>query len=557
MAASIVSAAPSPLSARVRGVRSRRREGALALALYLAAAVGLVGRGALAHPGTGTLGIGPDVQIFLWGLRWWPYAFGHGLDPLLSARVWPPQGGAVLWTTTVPLISVLATPLTLTLGPLVTWNLLVVLAPATAAWAAWLLCAELGAGTGPALAGGAVFGFGSYELCQDIAHPQLSACLLVPLLAAIAVRGVRRGTPPGRLAALTGLIVVAQFLISPELLVTAAIMGVIALLGAAWLLPAERPALGRTARAMAAGALAAAIVLSPLVVIMLVHRPASASGATGWSIDLLNLVVPTARTAVGGSALAPTSSRFPGDLAEAGGYLGVPLLLVITAWGWRERRGAAARLVLGLFAVAIILSLGSRLTVDGTRTIWMPWALVGHLGFMRNVLPARLSMYSSLAAAVILARWLGDSGSGRVVRGLALVAIAVTLWPAGSSFQTEAAAARSPAVRRELAGRRVLALPFFDVHDRALVVQQADDMRFSLTDGWLQLRPPGYALHGSSLTAKALARTRGTSARRLLGEIRAEGITRILLWEPTARLLAGLHLPSRRVAGVVIARVPR
>lgn len=63
-------------------------------------------RGALA--GSGTIGTGPDVQIFLWGLRWWAYALEHRLDPLHSSLICSPYGTDVEWTTTVPLVSVLA-----------------------------------------------------------------------------------------------------------------------------------------------------------------------------------------------------------------------------------------------------------------------------------------------------------------------------------------------------------------------------------------------------------------------------------------------------------------
>jgi hypothetical protein len=75
---------------------SRRREGALALAFYVVLALVLIGRAALGTGSglrSGTLGTGPDVQIFVWGLRWWPHAIGHGLDPLHSSLVWPPAGG--------------------------------------------------------------------------------------------------------------------------------------------------------------------------------------------------------------------------------------------------------------------------------------------------------------------------------------------------------------------------------------------------------------------------------------------------------------------------------
>jgi len=545
------------------GASSRRREGLLALILYVALALGLIGRAAFAGRGggfgSGTLGTGPDVQIFLWGLRWWPHALGHGLDPLRSAVVWPPAGGAVLWSTTVPLLSVLATPLTLAFGSLVTWNVLVVLAPATAGWAAWLLCAELGADAVPALFGGALFGFGSFVLCEDIAHLQLSVCLLLPLAAWVSVRGVRGGASGWSLAVASGAIVIGQFLIFPELLVTLGVMAVIGLVAALWLLGDEREALLSTARALAIGALVGCLVISPLVVEMITHVPRGSSGAVAWPLDLLNLVVPTVRIAAGGSSLTGISTRFPGNAAEQTGYLGVPLLLVVLAWGWRERRRPGPHLLLTMLAVAVLLALGSSLTVDGARSIWLPWAALAKLPFLRDALPVRMTVFVWLCAAVIAARWLSDRRVPAWLRLLAVALVVVSLAPAAWPFQPEPPAAHSAVVARSLRGQRVLSLPFFDVRDRGLLVQQAHGFRFTLIDSWLQLRPHGWApdLPGVALTDTALSRLRGREAARFVAELRGAGITRLLLWKEPPGLLTALHLPFVRAAGVVIVRVAR
>ena len=544
-------------SARARspGRPSRGWEGLLALALYVVLALVLIGRAT--GGGSGSLGTGPDVQIFLWGLRWWPHALGHGLNPLHSSLVWPPGGGAVLWSTTVPLLSALATPFTLAFGSPTAWNVLVLLAPATAAWAAWLVCDELGADAAPAMFGGALFGFGSFVLSEDVAHLQLSACLLVPVAVWVVLRGLRAGTSSRWLAVASAAIVVAQFLISPELLVTLSLMAVISLLAALWLLGDERDALLRTARVMAGGAVVGALVVSPLVIEMLTHVPRGSSGAVGWPVDLLNLVVPTVRTALAGSSLTAISGRFPGNSAEQSGYLGIPLLFVILVWGWRERGCRGARLLLVMFAVAVLFALGSSLTVDGTRTFWLPWAALDKLPFLRDALPARLMVYAWLCAAVIAARWLSDRRVPGVARVVSVALIAVTLVPAAWPFQPEPTAARSAAVSRELRGQRVLSLPFFDVADRGLVIQQAGGFRFSLIDSWLQLRPRGWApdLPGTALTQAALARLHGRAGVRFVAELRTAGITRLLLWEAPPELLRALHLPSARTAGVVIVRV--
>jgi hypothetical protein len=43
-----------------------------------------------------------DASIFIWSLRWWPYALAHHLDPLYTRLVWAPGGINLAWTTTPP-----------------------------------------------------------------------------------------------------------------------------------------------------------------------------------------------------------------------------------------------------------------------------------------------------------------------------------------------------------------------------------------------------------------------------------------------------------------------
>jgi hypothetical protein len=215
--------------------------------------------------------------------------------------------------------------------------------------------------------------------------------------------------------------------------------------------------------------------------------------------------------------------------------------------------------MLALLVVALLLALGPSLTVDGTRTIWLPWAVLARLPFLRDALPARMMIYVWLCAAVIVARWLSDARAPGWVRAPAVVLIAVALAPAAWPFQPAPPAVGSKVVRHHLRGQRVLSLPFFDVRDRGLLVQERSGFRFSLIDSWLQLRPHGWApdLPGTALTEVALARLHGRAATRFVADLRAAGITRLLLWEEPPGLLAALHLPYDRTARVVIVRVPR
>jgi len=126
-----------------------------ALAVYLGLAAVLLGRGVLAAPGSTSLGDrGADKTIFMWSLVWWPHALAHGIDPFISRATWAPGGIDLSWVTAIPGPSMFAFPLTWMAGPIVTYNVLAILAPALAAWTAFLLARSLTRRFWPALIAG-------------------------------------------------------------------------------------------------------------------------------------------------------------------------------------------------------------------------------------------------------------------------------------------------------------------------------------------------------------------------------------------------------------------
>ncbi len=131
----------------------------------------------------------PDPNFYVWSLRWWPYAIGHGLNPLYSSQIAAPTGHSLAWATTVPPLSLLAAPLTLVAGPVVAFNLLTAIAVPLCAWAAFVLCRRLTGSFWPAFAGGAVFGFSAYlSMHTDAGQLNILYSLLLPILAYLVVR---------------------------------------------------------------------------------------------------------------------------------------------------------------------------------------------------------------------------------------------------------------------------------------------------------------------------------------------------------------------------------
>jgi hypothetical protein len=569
---------PSLAAARPRGVASaavggRRRRAPLAraaglavLVLYAAMAVFYEGRYAIGNLAGGTVGSGPDVQIYVWGMRWWPYALGHGLYPFVAHVLWPPYGSNVLWTTTVPALSLLFAPVTLAFGPTVAFNVASLLAPAVSAWAAYALCHELTGQRWPSIAGGAVFGFSSYELAEGLAHLHLSAAMLVPLAVLVTIRFVRGRYAGWGLALALCVIAVVQFFIAPEVLATMILMGAITWLAALAFVPGARDALLRALPWIGAALAGTAVLLAPALISMkssdrlqLINVPAT------YSADLVNFVVPTRVTLLGRGHAASIAHQFIGNAAEESAYLGVPLLLLIACFALLQRGRPAARVVLAGFAAAVLFSLGPRLHVAGHASVWLPGSVLFGLPLMHNAMPVRLTLYASLAAGVMVAMMLArPPGRRPSAWRWAWVAVCLAaLFPARTAAlwwrQTPPAIAHGVLARAIPAGSTVISLPFGDARDRGLYAQAAANMRFKLVDRWMQVVPPQYAAFdrwGAFYTGQLSARRAAAFKRELC----AFHIEYALGWwrgKPWWWYLDTLHLHADVVDGLWIYRLPR
>jgi hypothetical protein len=106
--------------------------------------------------------------------------------------LWAPVGYNLTWAASVPALSLLASPITRLLGPLVAFNILTLIAPALEAWGAFLLCRLVGASNWSAFIGGYVFGFSPYVIGQIVGgHLFLTFVVWIPLIVYLSVRKLR------------------------------------------------------------------------------------------------------------------------------------------------------------------------------------------------------------------------------------------------------------------------------------------------------------------------------------------------------------------------------
>ena len=438
---------------------------------------------------------GADQTSFAWSLAWWPHAIEHGLHPLLTNLVYAPDGWNLAWTSAIPGPSLLAWPLTATIGPVATYDALALAAPALAAWCTYLLCRELRTGTWPALAGGLVFGFTTYESVETLNHLNLALVFTLPLAGLLVSRHLRGALPARRFVPLFALCVLGIFATFLEMLFWATLGGAFAL-GVGLLLTrgAERALLFRCLVLCSAGYALALVAASPYLWVALAHPDPLGISGTGYELDLANLLVPTEVTQLRPSALHALAGRLGGNnITEQLGYVG-PVLPALAGFAvWERRREPLARIVALTVAAAAVCALGSRLVIAGHRTrLDLPWTLVDSLPLTSHALPARAFMLVWLGLAVIVALFLARAGWAR---WLVFALVGLTLAPSidGHLYHTPLdrpglfQGGRWRAVVHP--GENVFIIPFaFD--GQAMLWQEESGFGFRLTGGYVSATFP-------------------------------------------------------------------
>jgi hypothetical protein len=427
---------PEPGQARRRRLPGRwLLMEALFLATFLGLALWLFAP-AWSAPTTTTLGGGNgDPAIFIWFLRWTPFALEHGHDLLVAHHLNYPDGVNLMWNTSVVLPGLLLAPLTAGFGPVLTFNVLLVLAYGLSAWCAYLAIRRFVPGRLAAAAGGLVYGF-SPAMRTQTHHLHMTLAFLVPLLLLLLHEIlVRQRRPPWLAGAALGLLAACQLLTGEELLAMTAMLGFVlfVLLLAGNLRRLRGRILHTLVAFVTAGVVFAAIAAWPLSVQFTgAQRVEGDIQQTNRAADLYSFSLPGDLQALSTDATAARADKF----SEGGAaYLGVPLLLVLGAVAVRRWRDPVVRVTLALLLAAAVLSLGPTLLVDGRDTgIRLPMAYLERLPLLDSLIPSRLAQLTALFAGLLLALFLhgvwrrgGLRRVGAVAVGLAVLA---TLWPA-------------------------------------------------------------------------------------------------------------------------------
>jgi hypothetical protein len=549
---------------RVRvGVSPRGLTSLAVLVGYVAIGFIYLGLRLLLEPEHQYVGYGADPQIFIWSLDWWPHAVTHGENPFVTHAVWAPGSINMTWVTSVPGLALLLSPVTLLAGPIAAYNVAAVLMPALGAWTAFLLCRRLTGAAWPSLVGGYLFGFSSYALGQAEGHLHCTAVFAIPLVALVILRYLDGELGAAGAAVRLGVLFAVQLLISTEVTFTLALALVVTLALAYAFVPSCRRRIAGLQRPLAASVVIAAILTAPFLYYAITGFQSEAAHPPAEHVaDLLNYVVPTKLSVASLGWASGISRSFSSNSSEQGAYLGVPALVIVALYA-RPRIGTAGgRFLVACLGVAVLVSLGARLRVDGHKLFSLPWALVGGLPLFDNVLTVRFALYAALLTAVVVALWTAARPAGWsrwALPALAVLAVLPNPWTNVWATTYRLPEFFTSSTYRDCLdpGENILPLPVGQ-DGVAMLWQTTADFRFTMAGGYLASHPPGSFVTSPAIDEVASGATAAAGDSAALAEyIQAKHVTavvldrsRVLDWSPALDKLA----PSHEVGGVVLYR---
>ena len=465
---------------------------------------------------------GNDVGEEVWFLAQTPWALLHGHNPFANNWLNAPVGLDLMDNTTMPLLGLLFAPVTLLFGPIATFNVVLDFAIWASAMSFFLMARRFTSWWPAAFAGGLLYGFSPFTAAVANGHLFLLFQAVPPLLILFVDRFVRSpSASPWWSGAAVGACYVVEFYVSTESFATLVVMTACAvvILGGYALLR-RLPLDPRRLAAMGACAVGVVVLGAGLGAWTAlegpehIHGPVqSATAIAGMSTDPLGLVVPTldqhftlGHAALGDSLVASRDAQwriaFESPI-ENGTYVGAPLLVALVVAVVLLRRNKLVLFCAAMGVLALVLSLGTQLHVDGHRTgIPLPYALLAGLPLMENAIASRWFCYVWLFAALILAlgvdalhgRLAAGGGEGGLRRfrapaacGLLLVAVLLPLVPA---WPYPAQAAQVPAwftggARALPVGTTAVVYPSSGpASTSAMVWQAVADMRFRMVGGY-------------------------------------------------------------------------
>lgn len=369
----------------------------------------------------------------------WEWFFGvtadnvaHLRNPLFTTYQGHPEGVNLMANTVMLGLSVPLTPVTLLLGPTVTWALVLTLGLAATAVAWYWLFVRRVTRVRPAAAlGAALAAFAPPMMSHGTAHPNFLVLFMIPVIIDRALR-LCDGRRVLRDGVLLGLFATYQIFLGEEPLLLAA-MGML-IFALAYAL--ARPDVARaTWRPLLRGLGVALAVCLPLVAFPLYwqffgpqsyHSVLHGDNAGNSPLSFLEF---SGRALLGDEERADALAM---NRTEQNAFYGWPLTALtfgIVVW---LGRSALVKALTGTVLVAALLSLGQKIRIPFTDVVLPgPWRALAHQPLFESVIESRVAMICAPALGVLIALAAAriKDLEPRTHRAVGLVAIAAALLP--------------------------------------------------------------------------------------------------------------------------------
>lgn len=325
------------------------------------------------HPGAALLGYPGDTFQHSWFIWHFARAVARGQNPFVTDLIFYPSRVNLAWSTTVPIASALALPLSLTAGPVAAYNLSLLLQLALDGFFAYLLCLRVCENRAAAIIGGVCFGFSPFLMAEALGHLSLVTAFPIPLYVLALDTLLRRAAGTWRDGIAAGLALFLTSLAHYNYTVFCVLLTVV--LVAVDLLIEGASLLRRIWRPLLTAAALFAILFSPFFISMwgtASARPPSRNMdlIDGHSADLLGWFVPSWNHVLFGRVAQHWNLGLFTAGYEGVVYLG-PVILILAAVGFLSARRTNRRWAIRLLVTAIVfwaLSLGPHMRVWGRDT---------------------------------------------------------------------------------------------------------------------------------------------------------------------------------------------
>ncbi len=477
-------------------------------------------------PGSALLGYPGDNFQHAWFVWHFARAVTHGRNPLYTSLLFYPHRVTLAWSTSDPLAGLMALPFSLLTGPVVAYNLSLILQLALAAFFGRLLCLRICRNEAAAFIGGLAFGFSSWMLAQSLGHLSLVTAFPVPLFVLALDHIVRAQRPSWKSGVLLGLALLLAAFAHYNQVVLCLLFGLFWLLADLALnFTRERfHLLVRIWKPLAAGALTFLAGFSPLLWAMVGNRAdipvaRAATHIDAFSADVLGFLIPSWNHILFGRFAHSMAPRIFVAGYEGTVYAGIVVLALAVFGFWKGRKWKepwAARAAL-LAVIFYFLSLGPKLRLLGHPLgVPGPAALFYLLPFAKFVsAPVRFAAGTALCLAILCslgAKYLLERTAGQKQRYALAAAIAALVvcdaltipFPRSSvanpGEEYASASVPIPAARegqscslpQPLRYGTVLTFPLVTAPYvmKSMWMQIAGGGHFALVDGYLSYSPP-------------------------------------------------------------------